>query len=223
MSILFNTNPPNTQAEFPIFGAPFMFELIRSYNRVNGQNNTSSQYISNKKAALGFLNDTSIRYKGTSYDALKPIAFNRKDNGVFNPANPTFKLTKKNIDENANKIEQEFVCSKDTYKIKAAIEDYWSRIQSYDDYAASEITSNTMINSSGKYQGYFPSFHLIYAYMIENTKIFQIFKKIITLYLSGEDLTIPYNSLELDTKPWIENTHKLFFSNQKLLFGIEVN
>ena len=49
--------------------------------------------------------------------------------------------------------------------------------------------------------------------MMENTKMFQIFERIVSLYQHGEDLTIPYNGKQLLTRPWIENTHLLFFSN----------
>jgi hypothetical protein len=214
MSILFSPPvPPATpstqylEKEFPILGAPLMFELIRSFNIVKGADSSSNQY-SNTKPVLGFLNDSSLKYKGVNY-STGSFAFNRKNVAA---SNPTIGLTKKNIEDNANNIEEQFVCSRDTYKIKAAIEDYWNRVQSYDDYAANEKVSGKMVNSAGRYQGYFPGFHIMYAYMIENTKIFQIFQKIITLYLTGEDLTIPYNNKELETKPWIENSHKLFFS-----------
>jgi hypothetical protein len=214
MSILLKTNTANTQAEFPIFGAPLMFELIRSFNIVNEKPSSANQYIV-PNLSLGFLDNNTLNYKGLIPDVTKPIAFNRKDTGSTNFSNPTFRLNKSNIDINANNIEQEFVCSRDTYKIKVAIEDYWNRIQSYDDYVIKEKLKSPpldMVNSDGKYQGYFPSFHIIYAYMIENTKIFQIFQKIIALYLTGEELTIPFNNNEFDTKPWIENSHKLFFS-----------
>jgi hypothetical protein len=215
MSILLNptivplpSKPPYPKEEFPIFGVPLMFELIRSFNIVSGPNSSANQYV-NPKPALGFINDSTINYKGLTYNPNIPITFSRKSSGI---SNPSFSINKKNIEDNANHIEENFVCSRDTYKIKAAIEDYWNRIQSYDDYAAVEISNNKLIDLSGKYQGYFPSFHIMYAYMIENTKIFQIFQKIITLYLTGEELTIPFNNNEFDTKPWIENSHKLFFS-----------
>jgi hypothetical protein len=216
MSILLKTT--NSEKEFPIFGAPLMFELIRSFNIVNGPTSTANQY-GNLNATLGYLDDNvnSIKYKGISYSGpVSTIAFNRKDYVGMKNANPSFNLTKKSIDLNAENIEEDFVCSKDTYKIKAAIEDYWNRIQSYDDYVVIERSKSSpkerMENSLDRYQGYFPGFHIMYAYMIENTKIFQIFQKIITLYITGEDLTIPFNKNEFNTKPWIENSHKLFFS-----------
>jgi hypothetical protein len=43
--------------------------------------------------------------------------------------------------------------------------------------------------------------------------MFQIFERIISLYQHGEDLTIPYNKDDLETRSWIENSFLLFFSN----------
>jgi hypothetical protein len=230
MSILLtSTNTENTKHEFPIFGAPLMFELIRSFNRVNGQDSIANQYfdpanpifVSNMpKATIGYMDNGFTNYKGLVYNkptSINPnrIAFNRKDTAGMDFANPAFNLKKNNIEDNAKNIEEQFVCSRDAYKIKGAIEDYWNRIQSYDDYVIIEKAKpslQNMINTDGKYQGYFPAFHIMYAYMIENTKIFQIFQKIISLYLTGEELSIPFNNSEFDTKPWIENSHKLFFS-----------
>ncbi|NLF43601.1 MAG: hypothetical protein GX587_12975 [Bacteroidales bacterium] len=49
--------------------------------------------------------------------------------------------------------------------------------------------------------------HLIYAYMAENTKIFEIFQKVLFEFCNGEKLGIPDN----DTRQWLETTEALFF------------
>lgn len=53
--------------------------------------------------------------------------------------------------------------------------------------------------------------HLIYAYLIENTSIVEVFKKVIVEYLHGEKLGSP---MDLDTQAWLRNTEALFFSTQ---------
>jgi hypothetical protein len=49
--------------------------------------------------------------------------------------------------------------------------------------------------------------HLIYAYMIENTRIYEIFRKVLFEYLHGERLGSPNPA----TQNWIRNTEELFY------------
>lgn len=49
--------------------------------------------------------------------------------------------------------------------------------------------------------------HLIYAYLIENTRIYDIFRKVIYEYRHGEKLGVPLAS----TQHWLRNTEELFF------------
>jgi len=49
--------------------------------------------------------------------------------------------------------------------------------------------------------------HLIYAYLIENTRIHDIFRKVIYEYRHGEKLGVPLAS----TQHWLRNTEELFF------------
>jgi hypothetical protein len=49
--------------------------------------------------------------------------------------------------------------------------------------------------------------HLIYAYLIENTRIYDIFRKVIHEYRHGERLGVPLAS----TQHWLRNTEELFF------------
>lgn len=50
--------------------------------------------------------------------------------------------------------------------------------------------------------------HLIYAYMIENTRIYEIFRRVLYEFLHGEKLGVP---ADLDTQYWLRNTEELFF------------
>jgi len=53
--------------------------------------------------------------------------------------------------------------------------------------------------------------HLIYAYLVENTLVKEVFKKVIVEYLHGEKLGSP---MDPDTQAWLRNTEALFFSAQ---------
>lgn len=49
--------------------------------------------------------------------------------------------------------------------------------------------------------------HLIYAYMVENTRVSQIFQRVLSAYLNGEALNTPSPA----TQAWLRNTEMLFF------------
>lgn len=49
--------------------------------------------------------------------------------------------------------------------------------------------------------------HLIYAYMIENTRIYEIFRRVVHEFLHGEKLGVP----RAETHLWLRNTEELFY------------
>lgn len=49
--------------------------------------------------------------------------------------------------------------------------------------------------------------HLIYAYMLENTRMVQIFRRVLYLFTHGEELGIP----SPETVAWLRNTEMLFY------------
>lgn len=49
--------------------------------------------------------------------------------------------------------------------------------------------------------------HLIYAYMIENTRIYEIFRRVLYEYLHGEKLGVPTPAAQ----HWLRNTEELFY------------
>ncbi len=51
--------------------------------------------------------------------------------------------------------------------------------------------------------------HLIYAFMIENTGIYEVFRKVLHAYLHGEELGFPLE----DAVPWLRSTEALFYQN----------
>jgi hypothetical protein len=51
--------------------------------------------------------------------------------------------------------------------------------------------------------------HLIYAYMIENTRVYEIFRRVLHEFLHGEKLGAPTD----DSQKWLRNTEELFFKD----------
>lgn len=56
--------------------------------------------------------------------------------------------------------------------------------------------------------------HLIYAYMIENTRIYEIFRRVVYEYLYGEKLGIPLP----EAQHWLRNTEELFYRDPPSFF-----
>lgn len=52
--------------------------------------------------------------------------------------------------------------------------------------------------------------HLIYAYMIENTRVYEIFRRVVHEYRHGEKLGTP---IDASTQNWLRNTEELFLSD----------
>ena len=51
--------------------------------------------------------------------------------------------------------------------------------------------------------------HLIYAYMIENTRAYEVFKRVVHEFVHGEKLGVP----DADSQAWLRNTEELFFKD----------
>ena len=56
--------------------------------------------------------------------------------------------------------------------------------------------------------------HLIYAYMIENTRIYEIFRRVLYEFLYGEKLGVPLP----DAQDWLRNTEELFYRDPPPFF-----
>lgn len=52
--------------------------------------------------------------------------------------------------------------------------------------------------------------HLIYAYMIENTRVYEIFRRVLHEYRHGEKFGAP---IDADTQHWLRATEELFYSD----------
>jgi hypothetical protein len=60
--------------------------------------------------------------------------------------------------------------------------------------------------------------HLIYAYMIENTRIYEIFRKVLYEYLHGERLETPSE----ETQRWLRTTEELFYRDTPSFFAFQL-
>jgi hypothetical protein len=54
------------------------------------------------------------------------------------------------------------------------------------------------------------TYHLIFAYLVENTRIIQIFERVVEEYMRDESLGIAENAVVFN---WLQNTERLFFKN----------
>ena len=57
--------------------------------------------------------------------------------------------------------------------------------------------------------------HLIYAYMIENTRIYEIFRRVVHEFMHGEKFGAP----TVETLHWLRNTEELFYRDGPSFFG----
>lgn len=90
--------------------------------------------------------------------------------------------------------------------LETAIIRHWYDVDNQDIY------EQTIINPIDQLSSFVDSstYHLIYAYLLENTRILQIFERVIERYMNDEELGI---SNGLVTYNWIHNSERLFFKN----------
>lgn len=98
----------------------------------------------------------------------------------------------------ANKFN--FCAIQDNHCITRGIKNHWYHIDKQEVYSEGGDIYASFIDSS--------NYHLIYAYLIENTRIFQIFERLIEKTLVGEELGISDDPYVFD---WINNSIRLFF------------
>jgi hypothetical protein len=107
-------------------------------------------------------------------------------------------------------VVQEFSALDDPEYIEDAIQKHWADFVVRTDYrnAAGDIFS-TFVDPLGERV---PPYHLIYAYLVENTRASQIFEKMVYLYLHDEKLKKATTQNRLAFQ-WILNTENLFFKH----------
>ncbi|MGB5434351.1 MAG: hypothetical protein WBM98_00560, partial [Maribacter sp.] len=99
-----------------------------------------------------------------------------------------------------------FIFYQDTSVIDKAIQKHWFDINN----GPISPTGVAIFNP-----GDAPPYHLIYAYLMENTRMYQIFEKLIFLYLNDEEIGIASasNGDHRMAFQWIHNTESLFFKH----------
>lgn len=110
-------------------------------------------------------------------------------------------------DSYAQNVVEDFIFYQDTSVIDKAIQKHWFDI------------NNGPITPLGNVKVFEPDdappYHLIYAYLMENTRMYQIFEKLIFLYINDEEIGIisASNPAHQSAFQWIHNTESLFFKH----------
>jgi hypothetical protein len=107
-----------------------------------------------------------------------------------------------------NRHIQDLFCTlEDTEIIERSIQRHWFDVVNNRQYS---IPPNSSISVVYDDSFTLPPYHLMYAYLLENTRIAQIFEKLIYLYQTDEKLT---KSSDRSSFQWIMNTDALFFKD----------
>ena len=109
-------------------------------------------------------------------------------------------------------VRENFIHLKYPDIIEKAFDKHWYDISDKDIYPANpvkEFTDGTPDITEITNLNELPPYHLIYAYLIENTRIAQIFERLLFLYHSGEEVGIT-NQFE-NAYNWLINTEYLFY------------
>ncbi|MBD0375881.1 MAG: hypothetical protein ICV51_09660 [Flavisolibacter sp.] len=109
---------------------------------------------------------------------------------------------------------QEFCAVDDSRFIDNAIQKHWADIVLGRSYSsAGQVVSSFRSNVAPN--NLIPPYHLIYAYLVENTRIAQIFERLLFLYLHDEKLS-KATTTSLENRlafQWIINTESLFYKD----------
>ena len=156
-------------------------------------------------------------------DLLNNLVFTALNNvGGFNPLAPNFfalpavlggppqPINRGTFYSYDIDVIEEFCAIDDPEFIEDAIQKHWADMvvrQDYRDAANTIFTSFVDVNNFR-----IPPYHLIYAYLVENTRIAQIFERLVFLYLHDEKIR-KATSANRRAFQWIMNTENLFFKN----------
>jgi hypothetical protein len=103
-------------------------------------------------------------------------------------------------------------CSYNDYNvIETSIQRHWHDVDTQAVY-----TSNGINAASGDIYSSFrdsSNYHLLYAYLLENTRMLQIFERLLEKYFEDEELGIPGNN---QVATWFHNTEQVFFKSRAI-------
>lgn len=105
---------------------------------------------------------------------------------------------------------EEFCAFDDADFIESAIQKHWTDLVNGRNYVGGGNTYTAFTDAASNL---IPAYHLIYAYLVENTRIAQIFEKLLQMYMQDEKLnkaTTKENKLAFK---WMMNTESLFYKN----------
>jgi hypothetical protein len=105
-------------------------------------------------------------------------------------------------------ILEEFAAVDDPRLIDNAIQKHWADMVMGRDYKDG-ATIFSSFNSPGG--NLLPPYHLVYAYLVENTRISQIFERTIYLYMNDEKLNKATTAQNRTAFQWMINTESLFY------------
>lgn len=121
--------------------------------------------------------------------------------------------------DNADKWD--YASFQDPMTIEKSVVRHWHDVNAranYDFAAATpayEVRANGTALSAGdvRYSSFLTmrNYHLMFAYLVENTRILQIFERLLDRYTSDETFGIAIDPLVFN---WLQNTEKLFFRNE---------
>lgn len=126
---------------------------------------------------------------------------------VGSPADPVFSYGI------ADKMD--FCAYEDSIVIERSILRHWYDVDAQVNYDSVGVTPMGPVGVGvDRYSSFdlSSSYHLIYAYLLENTRMLQIFERLIEKYLNDEELGITNNNL---VSNWILNSERLFFKDDQ--------
>lgn len=104
----------------------------------------------------------------------------------------------------------EFLALEEVGILDDSINKHWAEMVSINDYSNPVLGLTYTKFTNGGVR--IPPYHLIYAYLVENTRAPQIFQKVIEIYTKDEKLTKATSTNRLAFQ-WIYNTESLFYKN----------
>lgn len=155
------------------------------------------------------------------YTALNSVKGHHKDFGPID--SPYFELRKALRDpfpvpqQRTNfysydmPVIEEFAAVDDSGFIDDAIQKHWADMVTGRDYVDSASGTVFTAFSNPTTHHRLPPYHLIYAYLVENTRISQVFERTISLYMNDEKLNKATTAQNRTAFQWLMNTESLFF------------
>lgn len=112
-------------------------------------------------------------------------------------------------------IIEKFCAFDDPEFLENAVQKHWSDMVGGRNYVTTDNKIATHFKDPAPGGKLMPPYHMVYAYLVENTRIAQIFEKLLFLYMHDEKLTkiTPTTIQNRAAFQWIVNTENLFFKN----------